>query len=88
MATVTIPLLFRDVTGGARHAEVPGANLAEIVRALDRVHPGLESQLISGGTIVSHVMFTVDGVVAGKGLDTPVRPESEVCILPTMGGGC
>ncbi len=39
MATVTIPLLFKDLTGGVRRAEVPGGNLAEIIRALDRIHP-------------------------------------------------
>ena len=88
MATVTIPLLFKDVTSGARRAEVPGSNLAEIIRALDRIHPGLERRILSGGKILPYVTFTVDGVIAAHGLGTPVRLESEVCILPTMGGGC
>jgi hypothetical protein len=88
MATVTIPLLFKDVTGGARRAEVPGRNLAEIIRALDCVHPGMEGRILSGGRILPYVTFTVDGVIAAQGLATPVRLESEVCILPTMGGGC
>ncbi len=88
MATVSIPLLFKDVTGGARRVEVPGRNLAEILRAIDRLYPGLESRILSGDQILPYVLITVDGAVAAHGLDTPVRSESEVCILPTMGGGC
>jgi molybdopterin converting factor small subunit len=88
MATVRIPLLLKDVTGGARRAEVSGRNLAEVLRALDRLHPGIQGQILSDGKILPFVTFTVDGVIAARGLDTPVRPESEVCILPSMGGGC
>jgi molybdopterin converting factor small subunit len=87
MATVTIPLLLKDVTGGARRAQVSGRNLAEVLCALDRLHPGIEGQILSGGKILPYVTFTVDGAIAAQGLDTPVRPESEVCILPSMGGG-
>ncbi len=88
MATVTIPLLFKDVTDGTRRVEAPGRNLAEIIRALDRIFPGMESRILRDGQILPYVMITVDGAVARHGLETPVRPESEVCILPTMGGGC
>ena len=87
MATVTIPLLLRDVTGGARRAEAAGDNLAEVIRALDRIHPGLEGRILGDGKILPYVTFTVDGAIAAQGLSTPVRPESEVCILPAMGGG-
>ncbi len=87
MATVTIPLLLKDLTGGARKAEVPGENLREVIKALDRIFPGLEAKLLSNGKIQPYVAFTVDGAIAAQGLDTPVRPDSEVCILPSMGGG-
>ena len=87
MATVAIPLLLKDVTGGARRAEVPGRTLAEILDALERVHPGIRQRITSGGKILPYVTFTVDGAIAAQGLDTPVGPQSEVRILPTMGGG-
>jgi molybdopterin converting factor small subunit len=87
MAMVTLPLLLQEVTGGARRAEVAGRDLGEILRALDRIHPGLEGRILSEGKILPYVTFTVDGAIAARGLDTPVRPESEVCILPSMGGG-
>lgn len=88
MATVTIPLLLKEVTGGARRAEVSGENLGQILRALDQIYPGLEAKILSDGKILPYVTFTVDGAIAARGLDTPVRPDSEVCILPSMGGGC
>jgi molybdopterin converting factor small subunit len=87
MATVAIPLLLKDVTGGARRAEVPGETLAEIVRALDRIHPGIEARIHDGGKLNPNLALTVDGAIASQGLATPVGPESEVCILPTLGGG-
>ena len=87
MATVTIPLLFSDVTGGARRADVEGATLAEIVAALDKIHPGMESRVRDGDRIRPIVAFTVDGKIATEGLATPVHPDSEVCLLPSFGGG-
>ncbi|MGQ9574768.1 MAG: MoaD/ThiS family protein [Thermoguttaceae bacterium] len=87
MATVTIPLLLKEMTGGARRAEVPGATLAEVVRELDRIHPGIESEICPGGRLNPNLAFTVDGVIAAQGLATPVRPQSQVCILPAFGGG-
>jgi molybdopterin converting factor small subunit len=87
VATITIPLLLKDVTGGARRAEVPGATLAELVRALDGLYPGIEARIHSGGKLSPILAFTVDGVIAARGLETQVGPQSEVSILPTFGGG-
>ena len=87
MATVSIPRLFEDLTGGARQAEVAGATLAEIIAALDAVHPGMERRIRQGESINPNVAFTVDGRIATRGLATPVGPDSQVSILPAFGGG-
>ncbi len=87
MATVTIPLLLAEVTGGARRAEVEGRTLAEAIAALDRIHPGIEARVRDGDRIVPMLAFTVDGKIAAEGLATPVGPESDVCMLPSFGGG-
>jgi hypothetical protein len=87
MATVSIPLLFEDLTDGARQAEVAGATLAEIIAALDAIHPGIEGRIRHGERINPNVAFTVDGRVATRGLATPVGPESQIGILPAFGGG-
>ena len=87
MATVTIPLLLADVTGGARRAEVEGTTLGDVIAALDRIHPGIEARVRDGDKITPMLAFTVDGKIAARGLATPVGPESDVCMLPSFGGG-
>ena len=87
MATVSIPLLLAEVTGGARRAEVEGSTLAEIIRALDEIHPGIEARIRDGDKLRPTLTFTVDGKIAAAGLATPVGPDSEVCMLPSFGGG-
>ncbi len=87
MATVSIPLLLAKLTGGVRKTEVAGAALSEIVDGLDTLYPGFAAQVQTNGKISPHVAFTVDGKIAMEGFATPVGPDSEVNILPSMGGG-
>lgn len=87
MATVSIPLLLKDHTGGARRAEVDGGTLAEIIAALDAIHPGIQSRIHDGQKISPNLAFVVDGKIATGGLATPVGPQSQVNILPAFGGG-
>jgi len=87
MATGSIPLLLKDVTGGARRVEVKGSTLEEIITALDGIHPGIRARVRDGDKLSATIAFTVDGKIAARGLDTPVRPNSEVCLLPSFGGG-
>jgi molybdopterin synthase sulfur carrier subunit len=87
VATVSLPLLLREVTGGVRRVEVDGATLAEIIAAMDRLHPGIEARVRDGQRLSPTVAFTVDGKIASRGLATPVRPDSEICLLPSFGGG-
>ncbi|MHC4399578.1 MAG: MoaD/ThiS family protein [Planctomycetota bacterium] len=87
MASVTIPLLLKDVTGGVRHVQVPGATLAEIIAALDQLHPGIEARVREGDRLNPTIAFTVDGKIATRGLATPVEPHSQIRLLPSFGGG-
>jgi len=87
MAKVTIPLLFQDLTGGTRNAEVEGATLADVIASLDRLFPGMASRVLHGDRFNSTVAITVDGRLAAQGPATAVEPKSEVCILPAFGGG-
>ena len=87
MATVTLPLLLKDVTGGARRAEVAGATLAEIIASLDTLYPGIEARICNGEKISPNVALTVDGKIAAGGLATPVKGNSQIDVLPALGGG-
>ncbi len=87
MATVSLPLLLTDVTGGDRRAEIAGATLAEIVSALEAMYPGIKARICDGQKIRPTIVFTVDGKFAAAGLRTPVGEQSEINVLPSMGGG-
>jgi molybdopterin converting factor small subunit len=87
MARVSLPLWFKDMTGGARHAEVPGATLEEVISNLDGMFPGIEARIRDGALVSRVLALTVDGRIASQGLATAVGKDSEVCILPVMGGG-
>lgn len=87
MATVTLPLLLRDVTGEVRETSVQGATIGEVIDALDARFPGLKGQILRDGKPIVTITFTVDGRIAASSLQTPVAPDSRVAILPTFGGG-
>jgi molybdopterin synthase sulfur carrier subunit len=87
MATVVIPLLLKDFTDGSRSAQVSGSTVSEIVAALDGLHPGIAGRIIENGQLSPTVAVTVDGRIAAAGIETAVGPDSEVRLLPSLGGG-
>jgi len=87
MATVTIPLLFKNLTGGTRKTQVDAATVGDIIAGLERRFPGLAAELVEDGRVVVNLAIVVDGRIAADGLATSVRPDSRVNILPAFGGG-
>jgi molybdopterin synthase sulfur carrier subunit len=87
MATVFIPPQLRDLTGGAARVIVAGATVGELVRALEAAHPGLGATLADEETIRPGLALSIDGVMNHRGLRSQVGPQSEVHILPALGGG-
>jgi molybdopterin synthase sulfur carrier subunit len=84
---VWIPSQCRDLTGGAQTVTVEGANVRELLEALDKLHPGLRERLCVGDSLRSGIQVIVDGQVAPLGLRQAVPPSSEVHFLPAIGGG-
>ena len=87
MAVVSIPLMLKDVTGGIRRVEAPGSSVDEVVASLEVAFPGIEARIRDGDKLLPIITVTVDGKLATDGLSTSVGPESEVCMLPSFGGG-
>ncbi|MBI2826965.1 MAG: MoaD/ThiS family protein [Planctomycetia bacterium] len=87
MATVFIPPQMRDLTGGADRVAAAGATLREVLRALEAVHPGLAARVALGEGIAPGLAVSIDGAITARGLLAPVQPESEIHILPAIGGG-
>ena len=59
---------------------VPAANLFQLVQALEDRAPGFAE--VAG----IKVTFAVDGVLAND-WTTPLQPESDVLLVPRVGGG-
>jgi molybdopterin synthase sulfur carrier subunit len=91
MATVWIPALLRDLTGGIQHASVAGQTLADIIDEMERLYPGIKARLCddadAGGRIRPNIAVVVDGLRAGRGLRQPIGPSSEVHFVPAISGG-
>jgi sulfur-carrier protein len=90
MATVRIPPVLRQQTGGASEVEAAGANVGEVLRALTGEHPATEEQLFGPDGDLNryvNVYLNDEDVRVLNGLDTAVADADTVVILPAMAGG-
>jgi sulfur-carrier protein len=90
VSTVKIPPVLRSSTGGAREVDADGGTVAEVLRSLAAQHPATESQLFAEGGELNryvNVYLNDEDVRVLQGLDTSVRPDDTLVILPAMAGG-
>jgi hypothetical protein len=87
MALVWIPPLLRDLTSGSETANVPGANVGQVIESLERQFPGVSGRLCPGGELRPGLAVIVDGQVGRFGLLETTGPDSEVHFLPAIAGG-
>ena len=64
-----------------------GATIGAVIDALDAAHPGLRERVCDGATLRPGIAVVVDGETATLGLLEPVRPDSELHIVPAIAGG-
>jgi molybdopterin converting factor small subunit len=82
MARVVLPSsVGRQYTGGTTEIDVEGETVRDIVRALEAHYPGL------GPLIETAMAIAIDGEIFQDPYLEPVRPDSELFVLPTLGGG-
>ena len=87
MATVWIPALLRDLTGGKAHVAVPGDSVREVIANLDQAYPGIEARLCEEGRLRPHISVVVDGQVSSQRMRHRLTETSEVHFLPAISGG-
>ena len=90
MSTIKIPPVLRASTGGEREVAADGADVGELLRALAAQHPATESQLFGeDGTLNRYVNVYLndEDVRVLNGLDTAVKADDTLVILPAMAGG-
>lgn len=68
-------------TDGQAEVEVEAANIRELLDRLAERYPGLKPQLERG------VSVSIDGRIYNESWFTPIRPDSEVVLLPRIVGG-
>ena len=90
MARVRIPPTLRDAVGGAREVDASGATLRDLLSDLAERFPSLGHQVLEDGSELApfvNVYVDNEDVRTLEGLETPVREDSTVILLPAMAGG-
>lgn len=87
MATVHIPTLLRDLTGGRGSLELSGSTVREIIERLEEAHPGIKARLVEGDKIRPNISVAVDGEISPLGILERVGPSSEVHFVAAIRGG-
>jgi molybdopterin synthase sulfur carrier subunit len=89
MTMVRIPPTLREQTGGERELAAEGETVRDLLDDLMGRFPALRQQLVADDDIAPFVNVYVEGedVRTLDGIDTEVRPDSTVILLPAMAGG-
>jgi molybdopterin synthase sulfur carrier subunit len=87
LATVWVPSLMRDLTGGADRVDVPGRTVRQVIESLEAAYPGIKDRLVEDDRLKPSIGVAVDGVMTRLGVRQPVGETSEVHFLPAVSGG-
>lgn len=81
MVKVVVWESLKPHTGGQGTVEIEARNVGELLARLGETYPGLQPQLKRG------VSVSIDGLIYREGWLQPLKPDSEVFLLPRMAGG-
>jgi molybdopterin converting factor small subunit len=81
MVVVRLGGTLRSLAGGKTEFEVEATNIREMLDRLGEAYPQLKPMLDKG------VVVSVDGEIYRSSWFQPVKPESEIYLLPPMAGG-
>ncbi len=88
--SVRIPTPLRKLTGGNDTVEAGGSSIAELIKDLEKRHPGLEERLCEAdGSIRRFVNLYINGddIRFLDNIDSAVGDGDEVSIVPAIAGG-
>ncbi len=90
MATIYIPSLMRDLSGGQEIIQIEGTTMRHIIANLEEAHPGFHKRLIDEDSkrIKPNIAVMIDGRNANRSLLLDkVGVASEIHFLPAISGG-
>lgn len=86
MATVRLRAPLSELAGGKRELELDGSTVGELLRALEREHPGTKGWILDErGLIREHINVFVNKEYGRE--ETALGPSDHVHILPAISGG-
>ena len=86
MALVRLRGPLKQAAGDRSEHALDGATVAELLRSLERKHPGARGWILDErGVIRRHINVFVNGEPGGQ--DTAVGAEDRVDVLPAISGG-
>ena len=71
----------RRLTGGQTEFDVEADTVRRMIAELDRRYPGLGHQIDEGMAVA------IDGEIYQDAYLVPLNPESEIYLIPKIGGG-
>jgi molybdopterin converting factor small subunit len=71
----------RPFTGDETEFQVEGDTVQRVIASLDRRFPGF------GAHVERRMAVAIDGEIHQDAAFTPLRPDSEVFLIPRIGGG-
>lgn len=89
-ASVRIPTILRNYTGGVNEVTADGSTLAEVLESLESNHPGIRARVLDDtGALRRFVNIYVgdEDVRFSGGLDAPVADNAKISIIPAVAGG-
>jgi molybdopterin synthase sulfur carrier subunit len=81
LAHVHLSGTLKQLAGGVSEVEVDAQNVRQLLRALSERHPQLAPHLEDGYAIA------IDGEIFQDAWFAPIRPDSEVHLVPAIRGG-
>lgn len=86
MPVVRLRAPLSELAGGKRELELEGATVADVLRALEREHPGTRGWILDErGLIREHINVFVNKEYGRE--DTSVTSSDRLHVIPAISGG-
>ncbi len=90
MATVRIPTPLRSLTQGNEEVSAAGATIGELIADLEQNYPGIKARICDDEGKVRrfvNIFANDEDIRFLKNLDTAIKDEDEISIVPAIAGG-
>lgn len=87
--TVHVPTILRSLTNDQKTINSNGDDVRALIDNIESTFPGIKERLIKEGEVHGFINIYVndDDIRFGDGLDTEVKANDAITILPAVAGG-